>query len=913
MQIQRGTMQHRITKLFIFINLVTCSFLFSADAKQLQKDEKVAAQPSLAATADTAKTFKLGEPLDFTVGPHAVYIDKKNPQVFGFYIGSSEEKEGNEFAIAASFRGFDTILSTAPAKINLNLKADQVNPINGAKISLLGLISKYPVAVKAGQDNLIYIYNEGGGLLATPQLNDSNNQVSSKIIKFATADNGALTGSAIFAAVKNNKDQLFGSNGSGIAFITLENKVIQKETKRVTCQKKDCDKCIKFKKENEIVIRQVKVFNADPEDKTTKENKAAPFTGSINAIKINNNAEIISDIIDMYWDEALSRLYIALQVRSNSNANSGARAIVSCRVINGKIFFDPIVSNSAILGNDQIIGTAQSNQDVSILKVRTMHTSTLLSYLIVEGGNGAASNVANQLYALPLVDKSQEKINLALDTKHGTLAQYNQDPKEYFNNNFFVGRAFINPAATSDDLLTANNIAAKIGNGPVPLDNGKSITDMFVIGDSVYVTTADNFNLTTQPGVFYSEPIFDNLGRIAAWTNWKRFATEKKVFAGAFDVWTGQFWYLTSSASNKINILNRTDWQTDEKNEVQKTINSEFVGIGGIQGLFEFPENKLLVATGFEKVALIESQNMLNLKMFEDKTLNEVGNIVAATFVQNKNNNWLVVGGTNGLAIQYNNSFKVIGNYKFIKKLYFDGKFLYVLTDKTFDRIELTAKSIKTDKLNIVTLANIENKIFNPTVTFSDFIVSGKLALLGTSIGLFRIGNAKDVTKIKNQIDSNWVQIDVSGSVGPILKIYMLNSKYNISQLYVLSGYIGFYQSKLNRLFVDLSNNISNETIKPVNDMFIKNELSSFYDFENFKDGVLQIGSTILNFNSKDLNVDTALKSTPFLHTASRALTSNSFNYNLGITKFNQIYGILRNETTGNLVVNGDFGLIINQ
>jgi len=857
-------MKHRITKLFIFISLTTG--LFATEVKQVKT------------CAKEAKNFKLGEPFDFTVGPHAIYFDKKKPQLFAFFIGASEAKKGNEFSIAAGYRNDDKILLTEPAKINLNFKANQVNPLTGAKIELLSLISIFPVAVKSGENNVIYIHNEGGGLLSTPKLNDANDQTSSKIIQIATVDNNALTGSAIFAAVKNNKNQLFGADGSGIVFVALENKTIIKDKTKVTCKKPNCEKCQAFKKENEQTVLTTNVYNVDPEDKKAKENKAAPFTGSINAIKINNPANIISDVIDMYWDATLARLYIALQVRSNSKSDSGARAIVSCRIVGQvkekiktyKLYFDPIVTNLAISGNNQIIGTLQANTDVSILKVRTMHTSTFLSYLIVLDKN-------NQLYALPLVDKTREKVNLAFDKIHGTLAKFDQDPITYFTNDFFIARAFTNPAMNPNDLLTVNQAAAKIGNGPVPLD--KKVNDMFVLDDAVYVTT--------QEGAYYSQPIFDNLGRISAWTNWQLFATDKKVFAGAFDVITGQFWYLTGENSKKINTLNRTDWQTNDKNEIQKNINALFIENGGIQGLFEFPKNKLMVATGNSQVALINSKNMHNVKIFKDIVLQEIGNIVTAAFV----NNLLVVGGTNGLAIKHDNRFKKIGDYKLVKKIYSEDKYLYVLTDKTFDRVELD------NQLNIVTLASLENIIFNPQVTFSDFIVSGKFILLGTSIGLFKLDGIQKLT-----------EINIPGSVGPILKI-IFNRSNNIGQLYVLSGYIGFYQSKINRLFVDLLNN----TIEPINDMFIKNELTSFYDFESFRDIILPVGSTLLNINSKDLDEGLALRSTPFLQTASRALTIDSFKYNLDANKLNQIYGILQNSATGSLILNGDFGLIINQ
>jgi len=714
---KRNIVQHRITKKYILIgllNLTVFSALNSVDVKQV-KDNKV-----------EVKSFKLGEPLDFTIGSHAVYADKTNFQFFGFYFASDQKKKGNEFAVAFSRRGIDNIIPMALAKVTLNLKKDQDNPLTGAKINLFGLISNYPIVVKSGEDNVIYIFNEIKGqlseleLLSTPTLKDSQEKVSAEIIQIATADNGALAGSGIFAAVKNHKNQPFGAQGSGIAFVVIEDKTV--DVRFIDECKKGCEK----ESTKKQIVRQVRVTNADPKDVTIKieqknkddknsnskanteqkikidqkikENKAAPFTGEINAIQINNSAEIISDIIDMHWDESLARLYIALQVRSNSKQNSGARAVVSCRVVNGKLYFDSIVSTSALSGNDQIVGTSNASDVVSILKVRTMHTSTLLSYLILVGGNGSSGDVSNQLYALPLVNKKNEKngpnkkVNLAFDKTHGTLAKYNQDPQAYFNRNFFTGRAFVTPAKSPSDLLTINDAAAKIGNGPVPLDSGKKIKDMFVISDSVFVTIADDYSSTTQPGVFYSQPIFDDLGRIISWTNWQRFATDNKIFGGAFDIWSGQFWYLTNSGSTGANVLNRTDWQRNEKSNFQNTVNLAFKDIGGMQGLFDISKNtqgfnnfSALIATGFKQIALIETGKIksgifrpatfnnpriatsnvgryptgdANVAIIKGGILDEINNIITADIASNalNNNHWIVVGGTDGIAILANNN-----------------------------------------------------------------------------------------------------------------------------------------------------------------------------------------------------------------------------------------------------------------
>lgn len=940
---------------FIFvINLINYNNIQSAEVKA-----EVSNTP--------LKIYYLNKPLDFEIGTHHVFTDREN-QKFGIFLGANQEVKGNDYAISLATRGVEQLLPLTPSLASINFQANENNPLHGAKIALLSSISILPVVVKSGEDKQVYVFNEGGGLLRSEILNDALNKPTSKIIKMCTADNGVLPGSAIFAAVKNNKDQLFGAPGSGISLLTIQDTVEPSENKT---PENNAPSTIK---------RKLKAFNADPADKITKENKAAPFNGAIKALKINHAAQVVSDVIDMYWDHHLARLYVAVQVKSNSQFNSGAKAVVVGRLLNDKIYFKSIVSDAAITNNNHIVATGMPNDNVSILKVRTMHTSTQLSYLITLGGNGLSTQVGNMLYALPLVDNKREikndkrhqKINSLLENSQGTLAKYDQEPMQYYKNDFYQDRAFLKQANSSFDLLTKNDAAAIIGNGPAPLEADKIISDITVVGDSVFISISDD-NTQAKHGVFYSQPIFDNKGRIVAWTNWQRYAINKNVYGIGYDNVVAQLWYLTSSESNKVNSLNLTEWQSNDKNVLQKTINSAFKINGGVQGLFDFStvnsnlkNISLLLATSHKQIALIETNktkleslssegsksvlddsiglcNNDNIIVMQGKVLDDLNNIVAGAIVNNDNNNWLVVAGSNGIAIladengngfseniqninsiSCGKSFKLIDNFKLVKKLQSVGKFLYVLTDKSFDRIEISQLSINNNKFDILNLAKIDNKLFEQHVNFSDFIVKDKLGLLATTNGLFRTGNNVDILRISNESNINWTQVNVPGSVGPILKLNMIGNN-NIFQLYVLSGYIGYYESKINRLYIDLSNNVNEQTIIPINDQFIKNQITSFYDFENFKDGILQIGATLFNFNSKnkdfndeskdskDFSIKANLKSTPFLHTASRALTTNSYHVALGMHKFNQIYGMLQDSVDGNLIVNGDFGIIINQ
>ncbi|MBY0353938.1 hypothetical protein K2W90_06255 [Candidatus Babeliales bacterium] len=151
---------------------------------------------------------------------------------------------------------------------------------------------------------------------------------------------------------------------------------------------------------------------------------------------------LIGADVDMFWDEPLQRLYVGLsdvtrghEIGAVTDKSGGVCSVMVGQVddANQKITLYPVIKNpSAYLFADDrdpdhapgtpadtgnfnkyILGFYEKNTKAEDLfasarAVRTMHTSTGKSYLIVNGGVGSRTNnprnVSTQVYAVPLAD-----------------------------------------------------------------------------------------------------------------------------------------------------------------------------------------------------------------------------------------------------------------------------------------------------------------------------------------------------------------------------------------------------------------------------------------------------------------------------------------------------------------------------
>ena len=297
------------------------------------------------------------------------------------------------------------------------------------------------------------------------------------------------------------------------------------------------------------------------------------------------------------------------------------------------------VQPSLISNTTQIIGGKGANTVADLRKVRVMHTTTGLSYIIVVG-NSSSTNVTKTVSALPLIDKRQINPNSSAwqtDPGHGVLANKNDNPgvniQTFYNTtvtpNLITGRGFEQLPQTSSDLLTQSSQAAQVGAGIAP----GNILDIKTYKDAVYISIDSNGS-TCQPGILYSKALFDQNGAIKGWTPWAYEAcpldTAASFYGISYQPQQGQFFAVQGESADTADIVISTTWSpgtgddllggtSDGSNGFNALIETAFQNIGGVVGLFDFPINtvgfttttadttSLMVATGNQTVVLAET------------------------------------------------------------------------------------------------------------------------------------------------------------------------------------------------------------------------------------------------------------------------------------------------------------------
>ena len=156
----------------------------------------------------------------------------------------------------------------------------------------------------------------------------------------------------------------------------------------------------------------------------------------------------------------------------------------------GELIINPFAPSTAFPFSDigdttKIIGVRQSMIDqplnLAADHLKTMHTSTGASYLILNGGNGTITNnafgaendftplitvtgtVGNMIFALPLVDLDDPQ-----NPVQGVLAN-----KNIFNS---MTHRFEVPAVAHADLTTSSDPQAMVGAGPLPVQPSTPIS-----------------------------------------------------------------------------------------------------------------------------------------------------------------------------------------------------------------------------------------------------------------------------------------------------------------------------------------------------------------------------------------------------------------------------------------------------
>lgn len=329
-------------------------------------------------------------------------------------------------------------------------------------------------------------------------------------------------------------------------------------------------------------------------------------------------------------------------------------------------------------------------------------------------------------------------------------------------------------------------------------------------------------------------------------------------------------------------------------------INSQFsTATGGIQAAFDFPRNtdgfqqgqpnglSAMVFTGYQKVVLAQtaaysaglctplvgdfSTSMeisttgavttpgagARIISVSGGALTTIGAVTSAAVVNNAGaNGYLVVGGVGGVAAllpgwstaagglrtNFSNlpasTFTLLGSYTNVRKLLNDGTNLYVLTNQTFDRIP--AAQLAGGVITPTTLATASSTV-GTYGSFSDVVVSGKMALLATSQGLLQAGVGANVATAANATAMAWTAVPLTESETAVTRLQPISTT-NVpqafasdgaagGQVYVLSASTSQGLASVYRIAVaDTSggNAITSTTVQVIPDYFVQAHTSAY-------------------------------------------------------------------------------------
>ncbi len=904
----------------------------------------------------------------------------QNKATNNFYVGAQPGQENTnviqEFALARITRNSNQFQGLTPKQVTLNSLPEQKNPLFDQSITSLTLlesdnpgatgIDEVPVVVIPNQPATVYFFID----TITPQLTslrsvsnvpDATGAVTAGIIDLAATE------SQVFAAVKP-QDGEFGDNNSGIALVVHGFIEVQKE-------------------EQKTLVRQFTVIDA-PTGKTQKDPRAIRLDTTSSIVAIENNLSVMENVVNMHWDKSLQRLYIALQVQAGSNANDGARALVVGRLIGNKLMLSPIVPSTVFDGaGNKIIGARGANVSVSIHKVNTLFTSTALHYLIALGDNGNSAETEQTVFALPLVNSGNAN-NIGTIANKNAVPQNIFSTGG--NVQRLIARRLTQSATQPDEMITNSNPASQVGGGPLD-ENIQNIfvraDTVFAIVNNP--SEEKKAGIYYSQALFNANGTIKNWTKWqrTAGTTDQVFGAVLDPFNANFTFMTGNNANMLSTVKRTI----WSNGDKNGLLPLTKTLDSQYTkDKGGIHNLLDFaPETpglaniSLLIATGLGKVSLINSGEQMgkiiiprigndfdSTAQFENGTITQdvvntavvtisggaldtIGSITATEIARNGdtgNHGWLFVGGINGLAVLSDNtgngwdpsnmelgpgltglkngmSFKIIGNYSFVRKIINDGDFLYVLTDTQLDRIDLTQNNVGLGAIDPITIASRAGLLLLNQGTLIDCIISGPFALLGTSIGLFRVGDNKKITDAIDESSVGWTSVALPEGVSTVVQLIPISktgraqdvAKEQGGQIYVLNAYEGKNKSRIHRFSVQAiidNNSVQTDTLTLFNDLYVKDIPSFLLNFGIFKqnfttDGALYFATQDQNLNESILATLTSVRQPP--RTGVLFVGVNSSTVPITLTNGSYISALLRNVASGSFLITGDFDMQVNE
>ncbi len=380
--------------------------------------------------------------------------------------------------------------------------------------------------------------------MVTALFNDDSVEKPSDSLKDAAGNttvgivNIAANSSNIFAAVAPNSAP-WGTIGSGIALIGLS-----ANTTDITLSIKNAPAGVDG-------------------------NLATPFDSSSLFLKGGAGDVVFTTTsATMVWDDTFQRLFVGVEIETGAGVGDKAKAVAVGRLDNGALTFQEIAPDGGIGPlNNQVAVAMGSSQPIAVRHLQVMHVSTGPDYLILD--NIRTTTTSIRIFAAPLVNDTSNPTSAT----NGTFA----NKKSMLDATTFK---FTEPVSMNmTDQIPINDAftdpAAVVGAGDLPITSDDNISDLIVVGDGVYVSIDDNDGssvVDSDRGVFYSQAMFDNTGKILRWTPWTKRGVPFNAFPGItlpggsthngiinfleVDGKTGNIWIVEGTTGKTVGITN---------------------------------------------------------------------------------------------------------------------------------------------------------------------------------------------------------------------------------------------------------------------------------------------------------------------------------------------------------------------
>lgn len=472
------------------------------------------------------------------------------------------------------------------------------------------------------------------------------------------------------------------------------------------------------------------------------------------------------------------------------------------------LFIEPFVDLKILKEYYDQVGTKNPLVSGAIKDISVLRTSSLLTYLVLT----FKMQEDEGLYccAFPITANKIEEAK-------GCLANKCEKPTDIYRNwpkgkASFGSRIIGKKACAIDEFTKIEDTACCIGRAPFLTP----VLQMFVRSEAVYVVT--------EHAIYSSQALLDEWGRIKGWSCWRKqfeVAETVKIVKADLNQKNGTYILMIENEQGACQIV-KTAWGQNFFNDLHK----KDTGIATAMCLKNDTCTFIAHDTSIIEYDIVQKVALQVIPHAYEK-------ILALAYSSNK-----LFVGTKEAVFEYDfdqKKFSFIAPLKNSKKLFVDDEYLYVITNESVCRVQ---KENDTEYKSVLLFSSQSSQsVFGK---ISDFLVSGPLALIATTKGLFANKEGTSVRKASGQNDLKWAHVSIPEGLAPVAKLVPITCDGTINgltkaeggDLYVVTSYQGKDQGRINRFSINpLSDVVLKDTLVPFYDYYLKDTPSHFVDF----------------------------------------------------------------------------------